>query len=82
MTIHVEPNPAPEGGRVTITVDGPGPYFIRVAGSDADWQPLDLDPETNRATIDTPGRAGGSMEISDLNVVGGDHASVPIDGSN
>ena len=82
MTIHVVPNPAPEGGRITITVDGPGPYFVRLNGTDDDWQPLDLDPETNRASIDTPGRAGGAIEISDLRVSGGDHTSVPIDGSN
>ena len=82
MTIVVQPNPAPEGGRITISVDGPGPYYIRVTGTDDDWQPLTIDPETKRATIDTPGNAGGSIQISDLKITGGDHTSVPVDGTN
>lgn len=78
MTIVVEPNPANEGGQVTITVDGSGPYFYRNGGTSGDWQPLPIDPETGSVTIDVPGSPPSTLDISNRDDGAPDSISVPI----
>lgn len=82
MTIVVDPNPAPEGGRVTVTVDGVGPYFVRTGGSSGDWQVLPIDPETGTATIDVVGSPPQTLDISNRDDGMPDSVSTPISGTN
>lgn len=78
MTIVVDPNPAIEGQPVTINVDGPGPYYWRVAGQD--WQVVPIDEETGLARIDVPaGTGGGVLDVSDRQQPSPDQAEVPVD---
>lgn len=78
MPIVVDPNPAPEGGRVTITVDGPGPWYFRVGGSTDAWQELTIDPESSSTTIDVPGSPPQTLDISNRDLGAPDSAVVPI----
>jgi len=76
--ITVQPNPAISGQTVTITVTGPGPYYVRVGGSGEDWTELPIDPDTGEATyrVDAPG--GSTIQISDRNLPTADSISVPV----
>ncbi|HLU38664.1 MAG TPA: hypothetical protein VK081_04715 [Planctomycetota bacterium] len=78
----MDPDPAPEGGRITVTVDGPGPYFVRTGGSSSDWQPLPIDPETGKATIDVVGSPPQTIDISNRDEGSPDQISVPIQASD
>ncbi len=79
MPIVVDPNPAPEGGRVTITVDGSGPYYMRTGGSGDAWQEVATDPETNRATVDVVGSPPQTLDISNRDLGAPDSTVVPIE---
>lgn len=79
MTITVDPNPAPEGGRIRITVTGPGPYFVRTGGSRDDWQKVPIDPDTGTATIDVVGGPPQTVDISNRDDAQPDAVSVPIE---
>ena len=63
---------------MTITVTGPGPHFVRVAGSGEDWAELPVDAETGEATyqVDAPG--GSSIQVSDRNLPSPDEVNVPV----
>lgn len=78
--IEVQPNPAPEGGTVTITFPGNGPWFVHVDGGHGWTQVTNVDPMTRKATIDVPGVGGGSFTISDLGSPPTE-AVVPVEGN-
>ena len=78
MTIVVEPNPAIEGQPVSVSVDGPGPHYWRVAGQE--WQEVPVDEETGRGRIDVPpGTGGGVLDVSDRRSPSADATETPID---
>lgn len=78
--IVVDPNPATEGGTVTVTFPGPGPWYIRVNGSSSDWTEIaGIDPGTNSVTLDVPAQGGGAFSISDNRLPDSTNVSVPVD---
>jgi hypothetical protein len=80
--IVVQPNPATEGGTVTITLPHDGPWFVRRNGSTDDWEEITgVDPDSNTVTIDVPAPAGGAFTISDNRVPDGNHLSVNVNGA-
>jgi hypothetical protein len=81
MGIVVEPNPAPEGGRITVTVTGNGPYYVRAGGSTGDWAPLNVDPDTGKVTIDVQGSPPQTVDISNRDDNVPDTVSIPIENS-
>ena len=62
--IVVEPNPAVEGQPVTITVTGPGPWYVagNPSGEITEYQP---NPNNEIELLAPPGQAGGSFTITD-----------------
>ncbi len=79
--IDADPNPAPEGGTVTITFPHGGPWYLHVDGGTG-WVKIDgVDPGTGAVTIDVPVGGGGSFTVSDLRdpAVG---ESIPVEGNN
>lgn len=78
--IVVDPNPAIEGGSVTVTFPGPGPWYVRVNGSDDEWTEIvGIDPNTNTVALDVPARGGGAFSITDNRLPDGTNVSVPVD---
>lgn len=78
--IIVDPNPATEGGTVTVTFPGPGPWYIRINGSDQDWTEVTgIDPATNSVVLDVPAPGGGGFSISDNQLPDSVNISVPVD---
>lgn len=82
MTITVQPNPAESGRPITITVTGPGPHYVRVAGSGEDWQQIAIDPDTDQGTWTVTAPGGGSLQISDRQPPVPDSTSVPVDSTD
>ncbi|HLU38358.1 MAG TPA: hypothetical protein VK081_03175 [Planctomycetota bacterium] len=76
--IKVDPNPAIEGQPVTITVTGPGPWFI---AGDPDGEIREYQPGPNNEIELTapPGRGGGTFTITDGN---GTSARIDIESSD
>lgn len=78
---RVIPNPAPEGGTVTITFPHDGPWYVHVDGGTGWVEITGLDPATNTVTIDVPGLGGGSFTVSDLEIPS-EGISIPVEGNN
>jgi hypothetical protein len=79
--IKATPNPAPEGGTVTITFPHGGPWFVHVDGGTGWVEIGQVDPATNTVTIDVPALGGGSFTVSDQRIPP-DGISIPVEGNN
>lgn len=77
----VNPNPAPEGGTVTITFPHGGPWYVHVDGGTGWTEITGIDPATNTVTIDVPALGGGSFTVSDMEVPS-TGTSIPVEGNN
>lgn len=78
---RVVPNPAPEGGTVTITFPHGGPWFVHVDGGSGWVEVGGIDPATNTVTIDVPAQGGGSFTVSDLGIPP-EGISIPVEGTS
>ncbi|HLU37984.1 MAG TPA: hypothetical protein VK081_01285 [Planctomycetota bacterium] len=61
----MDPNPAVEGQPVTITVTGPGPWYVvpNPSGEPKEYKP---DAHNEIELLAPPGNAGGSFTITDF----------------
>lgn len=60
--VRVEPSPPVEGQLVTITVAGPGPWYV---ATNPTGELVEVRPDTNgEVEIRTPASAGGSFTVT------------------
>lgn len=60
-SIHVDPDPAIEGGLVTITVSGNGPWYVV---RNPTGEPVPITPDANgEAEITVPGVGGETFTV-------------------
>jgi hypothetical protein len=70
--VSVQPNPPVEGQPVTITVTGPGPFYVS-RDPDGDLTRYDADAQGEIELTTPPGAAGQSFTVSN-------YADPPVDG--
>ena len=51
-SIGIEPDPAPAGGEVEVSYDGPGDLYWRTIGGS--WERVPIDPKTGKGRIRVP----------------------------
>jgi hypothetical protein len=62
--IVIEPNPAIEGGTVTITLPHGGPWYVSL---DPSGQVTRIEPDdNNQVEIAAPGKGGQTFTVADL----------------
>lgn len=77
--IHVQPNPAPEGGSVTISVTGSGPWFV-VDDRNGSIVELEINADGS-VTIPVPVPGGETFTVTDLGTPTPTEAIVPVEGN-
>jgi hypothetical protein len=77
--IHVEPNPAQEGGTVTVTASGGGPWYV-VNDRTGEINELEMNTE-GTATIPVPVAGGETFTVTDFGAPIPNEALVPVTGN-
>lgn len=76
----MEPDPAPAGGSVTITVTGAGPWFV-VVDRTGEVREMEVDAQ-GAVTMPVPVPGGETFTVTDFGTPVPTEATVPVQGSN